>query len=169
MSASLVRESWPWSPHDTVELPDGRPIGEVPSSDLTTALVESGVPGASHEWGRLANIDAYLAHLKKLKEAGGRDAVARWISEGRRRVIPQALAFRETKDGLVVVGGWPSRALIETANLTDPPPHMAVDGQVVTIGVVNGFASYRRRKDVTGGWLCSIGEHEYVPLESSAA
>lgn len=163
MSAAAVRPSWPGTRDDGVELPDGRPIGEVSSADLTTVLVEYGVPGASHEYGRAPNIDAYVAHLHKLKEAGGHDAVARWMSEGKRRAMPQAIELQLTENGHVVVGGWPSRALIGFDLIANPPPHMAVDGQVVTIGVSNGFASYRRRSDVPGGWLCTIGEHEYIP------
>ena len=160
---STVRESWPISIHDAMELPDGRTIGLVPSGELAVVLTEYGVPGCSPENGRATNIEAYARHVSKINEKSGSEGVARWIGDAKRRVMPQTITFRQTADGVFVVDGWPSKALIETELLTNPSPWMAVDGHVVTFGVRNGFASYRKRKDIDGGWFCTIGEHEYVP------
>ena len=69
--------------HDHLRLPDpdGRKVGDV--KDITPALVALGIPGATYEAGRAANIDAYAAHLARIHDEGGRLAVARYLASGK--------------------------------------------------------------------------------------
>ncbi len=165
---SLVLESWPSSVYDAVKLPDGRAIGAVPSGELSALLSDYGVPGCSTENGRATNVEAYAQHLRAINAKSGSEGMARWLNEAKRRVSPQAITFRQTEQGVVIIGGWPSKALIGETLISDPPPYMAVNGHVVTFGVVNGFASYRKRSEVEGGWYCIIGEHEYIATQESS-
>ncbi len=71
------------TPHDNLLLPDGRKVGTV--KDITPVLVKLGIPGASHDNGRLANIEAYAAELARVGEEGYRLAVARWLAERERQ------------------------------------------------------------------------------------
>lgn len=64
---------------DDLKLPDGRTIGEVPTPELTGALVALGV-GATHTAGRLANVEAYAAHLASIRQAGADAAEAAWMA-----------------------------------------------------------------------------------------
>lgn len=61
-------------------LPDGRRVGDV--DRITSVLVELGIPGASHENGRAANVEAYADHLAKLHDEAGKRAVAQWLEQG---------------------------------------------------------------------------------------
>jgi len=158
-----LKVSWAATAHDGMKLLDGRKIGAIPTTELTTLLVAYAVPGVSAENGRAVNIEAYAAHIAKLRAAGGEEAVQRWIGIVRMNdPAPRALLL-ETVDGDTFVrGGWPTQALIANALLAAPPPCMVVDGSTITIGAKNGFASYRRRKPLDDAWLCSVGESEYT-------
>jgi len=39
---------------------------------------------------------------------------------------------------------------------------MVVNDTVITFGVKNGFASYRRGRKSGHGWMFSVAEHEFV-------
>lgn len=64
--------------HDALPLPDGRKVGDV--REVTPIFVALGIPGASHENGRLANAEAYAAHLHGIRNQAADTAVAEWLA-----------------------------------------------------------------------------------------
>lgn len=76
-----LKPSYAKTQHDALPLPGGRKIGDV-GGELAGLLVKLGIPGASHEHGRAANVEAYAKHVEGIRKAGADKAMAEWL-EGR--------------------------------------------------------------------------------------
>jgi hypothetical protein len=65
--------------HDSLPIPGGRFLGDVPSDELSRTLIRAGVPGVSASNGRGVNADAYAAFLSQISAEAGNRAIAEWL------------------------------------------------------------------------------------------
>jgi hypothetical protein len=68
---------------DSLRLPDGRRVGDVPRGEIYSILGGLGIDGFDHHNGLTTNIAAYARHLEKIAGAAGTAAIAAWMAEKR--------------------------------------------------------------------------------------
>lgn len=73
------KPSWDKTRHDALVIWDGKRLGDVTTPELVRGMIARKVPGASHEAGRAANVEALAAHIEAIHEAAGKAAVSAWL------------------------------------------------------------------------------------------
>lgn len=71
------------TPYDHLVLPDGRKIGQIEDGDLCRTLQGLAVPGVSPENGRATNVNAFAAHVERIRAEGATAAMNNWLSAAR--------------------------------------------------------------------------------------
>ena len=59
-----------------LKLPDGRELDAVGGAELARILIQEGVPGVSHENGRMKKVEAYFGYLDAIERKAAAEAVA---------------------------------------------------------------------------------------------
>jgi len=66
-----------------LKLPDGRRVADVKGGELARILIREGVPGVSHENGRMKNAQAYAEYLDEIAKEAAAKAVTPRLRERR--------------------------------------------------------------------------------------
>ena len=76
---TLVAGGYAHTVHDQLPFFGGRKIRDTGSSEIASLLIDANIEGASHNNGRIRNLELYAAHLDSIGKAAADTAVKQFL------------------------------------------------------------------------------------------